>query len=166
MQKKFGKYIVSSSGEIQNSQTGRILKQSTNQNGYKFVQLSMGGFAQTKSIHRLVYQLFVNAIPNGYEINHVDGDKSNNHFGNLDVVTKQQNMNHAVEIGLIKSGIENERSIGVVQIHPITNEVIEIFGSIRLAEKKTKIPSSSISVVVNDKGRKTAGGFKWKKHTS
>jgi len=45
-------------------------------------------------IHRLVWKMF---IPNPYkkkEINHIDGDKANNHYLNLERVTRSENEVH------------------------------------------------------------------------
>ena len=49
----------------------------------------------------------------------------------------------------------------VLQINPITDEVINEFQSLSEATKKTNIAKATICNVCNGKG-KTAGGFKWK----
>jgi hypothetical protein len=43
------------------------------------------------SLHRVVYELARGAIPAGLQIDHIDGDKTNNFLSNLRVVTNQQN---------------------------------------------------------------------------
>ena len=53
-------------------------------------------------VHRLVYSLFVNEIPEGMYINHKDGNPKNNHVNNLEVCTPSQNIRHAFDTGLIK----------------------------------------------------------------
>lgn len=44
-----------------------------------------------KYVHRLVWELFKGEIPEGYEINHIDGNKANNKLSNLELVTRQEN---------------------------------------------------------------------------
>lgn len=57
-------------------------------------------YGKDKYIHRLVAELFVDN-PNGYkEVNHKDGDKTNNHATNLEWCTRSQNNRHAFQTGL------------------------------------------------------------------
>ena len=55
-------------------------------------------------VHRLVASAFLGELRNASFVNHKDGDKRNNQPGNLEFVTNQQNLRHAVRLGLIKSG--------------------------------------------------------------
>lgn len=55
---------------------------------------------QCRKVHREVALAF---IPNPYnlpEVNHIDGDKHNNHVSNLEWVTHQQNVQHSFDTGL------------------------------------------------------------------
>jgi hypothetical protein len=69
-----------------------------NNHGYLFVQYH----ATHHSIHRLVAELFVeNPKPNEYfYVNHLDGDKSNNRFYNLEWCNISMNGEHAYLTGL------------------------------------------------------------------
>lgn len=51
-------------------------------------------------VHRLVCQAFVGAIPDGHQVNHIDGNKRNNMASNLEVVSPQENIAHAIRHGL------------------------------------------------------------------
>ena len=65
---------------------------------YARVGVRKDGKAHHLSVHCLVAKAF---IPNPFEypeINHKDGIKNNNHYENLEWVTKKQNMEHAVNI--------------------------------------------------------------------
>jgi hypothetical protein len=42
-------------------------------------------------IHKLVYEAFIGPVPNGYCIDHIDGDKYNNNLNNLRILTYEQN---------------------------------------------------------------------------
>ncbi|MES2829648.1 MAG: HNH endonuclease [Bacteroidota bacterium] len=153
-------YTISKSGVITNLRTGRILKINKNQKGYCQVQLSFNGQAITKTLHKLVYMNYIGEVPSGYELNHIDGNKNNNHLENLEIVTKKENMQKAVMNGQIKSGSDCMLSVQVSQIDVISGEEIKRFGSINIASQETGVAGSSISSVING-NRITAGGFKW-----
>jgi len=46
-------------------------------------------------VHRLVAQAFISNIKYGFNVNHKDGDKSNNNIYNLEVITFSENSKHA-----------------------------------------------------------------------
>ena len=50
--------------------------------------------------HRLVWQYFFGDIPEGLEINHKNGIKTDNRPKNLEMITHKENIHHAVKIGL------------------------------------------------------------------
>ena len=55
-------------------------------------------FGQRFLVHRVVWFLMVGRWPE-YEIDHIDGDKTNNRFSNLRHVTHSQNMAYAAAAG-------------------------------------------------------------------
>lgn len=59
--------------------------------------------------HRLVWLVFKGCIPEGYDVNHKNGDKTDYRLRNLELLTPSGNMHHAVKEGLLKSqcGVEN-----------------------------------------------------------
>ena len=62
------------------------------------------GATDTYMIHRMVAEAFI-PNPNNYPfVNHLDGNKLNNCVDNLEWCTPKQNSQHAVSIGLIKTG--------------------------------------------------------------
>lgn len=81
-----------------------ILKEKDNKYGYKFISLGCGKRGERKNIaiHRLVAQAFI-PNPNNYkEVNHIDGNKSNNKVNNLEWCTRQENVLHSYKLGLKK----------------------------------------------------------------
>lgn len=67
---------------------------------YYNIGLNNDGFKKNMLIHRMVAIAFV-PNPNNYPcVNHLDGDKLNNHYLNLEWCTHQQNIEHAFRTGL------------------------------------------------------------------
>jgi len=97
------KYEVSNYGRIRNKDTKFIRKPFISNRGYLRV-----GLHPNKSIHVLVYKAFgnkdkVNLLRNRQmEVNHIDGNKFNNHMDNLEAITASENIKHAFKNGLRK----------------------------------------------------------------
>ena len=99
-------YLVNEDGIIKNSKTNRILKQS-NKSGYKIVCLSINNKSKTHYVHRLVAKTFIPNTNDKLQVNHIDGNKSNNKLENLEWCTPLENMIHAKKIGLKNDVGEN-----------------------------------------------------------
>ena len=55
------------------------------------------------SIHRIVAESYVPNPNNKEQVNHIDGNKTNNHYSNLEWVTRSENQLHAYKLGLQKA---------------------------------------------------------------
>lgn len=84
-----------------------VMKLRRGNSGYYQVNLFSGKKARTFLIHRLVAMRFVDGYSEGLEVNHIDGNKLNNCFTNLEWVTKKQNKQHAIKTGLVNFVGEN-----------------------------------------------------------
>jgi hypothetical protein len=67
------------------------LKTVKNRRGYYVVGLFKDKKLKTHYLHRLVAEAFVENLENKPQVDHYDGDRSNNHVSNLRWVTNQQN---------------------------------------------------------------------------
>ena len=65
--------------------------------GYMQVSLCKNGKYIRQAVHRLVWQTFCGRIEGRLEINHKDLDRANNRLNNLELVTHQQNIQHAID---------------------------------------------------------------------
>jgi hypothetical protein len=81
---------------------GKYLKPYLNTKGYPSVSLNKGGKKKTTPVHVIVAQAFLGDRPNGFHINHIDGNKENNHIDNLEYVSPKDNMRHSFALGLHK----------------------------------------------------------------
>ena len=68
--------------------------------GYLAISSKDRGVKRTFYLHRLVAEAFLGKPADSNEVNHLDGDKSNNHVSNLEWTTHSQNLQHAVRHGL------------------------------------------------------------------
>lgn len=144
------RYLVSDTGLVKGLD-GRILKQATDTNGYKFVTLNNNYKQFHLSIHRAVALAFIPNPLNLPCVNHIDEDKSNNNLSNLEWCTHKQNSDHSV-------------SKKVLMLDKHTEEVIMEFKSLRDANKYfgTNVHSSISAVCRGLPKYKTVKGYKWR----
>ena len=95
------KYEASNIGRFRNAQTKKVLKQFENLHGYMTLQAKPEKYETVNvRIHRAVAEAFLGKCPEGYVVNHKDGNKHNNHIENLEYVTPGENNQHALDHGL------------------------------------------------------------------
>lgn len=100
-------YQISNLGRVRRKDTFKILKPIILSKNYRGVRLyETKENAVTKKLHRLVAEYFLPNDLNLPQVNHKDGDKSNNRVDNLEWCSNDYNMNHAIISNLIKKGEE------------------------------------------------------------
>lgn len=98
--------VVSEDGLVMNTRTGNLLKPILRNHGYLSVNLVVKGKEKQFLLHRLIAGAFI-PIPvelqglKKLQVNHKDGDKTNNLLSNLEWMRPQQNMQHAFKNKLI-----------------------------------------------------------------
>lgn len=100
-----GYYKVSNYGRVISfhGPKPKILSNRDNGKGYFIVSLYKNGNCKNKRINRLVAEHFIPNPETKPEVNHIDGDKANNHVENLEWVTRSENRQHAIKNNLWKS---------------------------------------------------------------
>ena len=87
---------VKSLGNKSNHKSEKILKQClSRKNGYLSVSLSKNGKTKSYRVHRLVAEHFIPNSNKLFQVNHIDGNKQNNHINNLEWITCKENIHHA-----------------------------------------------------------------------
>lgn len=121
----------------------RIMKQFNTQ-GYLYSNLCNGIKQTPKKIHRLVADAFIPNPENKRNINHIDGNKSNNNLENLEWATHSENLIHAYKLGLHKP---KKRNFGD---NPRSKKIIDIknnkiYSSINHLSFESKIPRTTLT---------------------
>lgn len=80
----------------------KVLKLRKDHYGYLIFNIRNCGKMECYKAHRLVAQLFISNPYNKPEVNHINGDKTDNRVENLEWVTSRENKLHAIRIGLYK----------------------------------------------------------------
>lgn len=89
-------YHVSNFGRVKGC-SGKILSPEKTNRGYLRVITSIDKVHKKYSVHRLVAKAFIANPDNKEEVNHKDGVKTNNHFDNLEWVTRRENIDHSLK---------------------------------------------------------------------
>ena len=151
-------YAVSELGQVYSHKTNQFLKPSFNLKGYPQVCLTLDGRRKKKTvkIHRLVAEMFIpnpNQLP---QVNHIDGDKTNNRVENLEWCDNSYNQIHAHRV-LGRKGSGG----GGGKIPVICVDTGEEYPSLSEAARKTGAKPQNIYRVCKEKAERTAG-LKWK----
>lgn len=105
-------YLISNYGNMK-GRRGKKLLMRLDKKGYVRVTIGSDQKRTSVLVHRLVAIAF-HPNPNNYpQVNHIDTNKQNNYFKNLEWCTNQMNHDHAKENGLLRPlpGEENGGSI-------------------------------------------------------
>ena len=134
--KDYEEYEVDTNGVIY-GKMGSPLKFSINPKGYCIVVFSINGKAKGFGVHQIVARQFIenNDPENKTQVNHIDGDKTNNHIHNLEWVTTKENMRHSVDVlgNYIEDKNWNARSICGIDIktHQVKYRFSSLIGAAR-----------------------------------
>ena len=153
---------------IKNKKNGKIIKEYVHNNGY--VRCKLNGKNYQK--HRLIANQFIPNPDNLPQVNHIDGNKSNNIVTNLEWCTEKENQKHRIEV-LHKDMIgENNPMFGVsgskspvykglIYQHDMkTGEIINSYEGSGEAAKAVDGKASGVIRVLNLPNR-SYKGYRW-----
>ena len=156
-----GLYKVSNLGNVYSLKTNKVLKTPVGKRGYPNLNLLKDGKQKLFVVHRLVAKAFIPNPENKQQVNHIDGDKTNNRVDNLEWATSRENMLHARRTGLHTS--DGDKTV----VQMLNGQEIARYKSASEASRKTGIGRANISNVCrgyhwNGRHCKSAGGYEWK----
>jgi sRNA-binding regulator protein Hfq len=145
-------YEVSNLGKVKSFKidkvNGMILKPSINKWGYYNVILYAQQKPKSKLVHRVVIETFIENKKNKPYANHINGIKLDNRVENLEWCTNQENIDHAVKMGLYRKGETNTSSKltrkEVLEIRLFPNDV-----KLKFIAEKYGVSASTISAIRN-----------------
>lgn len=131
--------------------------------GYVRVRLFKQGVWRTFRIHRLVAGAFLENPTRKREVNHKDGNKLNNHVGNLEWVTSSENFKHALKNGFITlaRGKRHGNARAIIQ-YTLAGKRIRQFDTIRQALDALHVTSNCLILKHLRGEARTAYGSIWK----
>lgn len=95
--------------------------------GYKQVYTFFDGKQHNIYVHRLVYETFIDEIPEGYVIDHINTIRDDNRLSNLRCVTQKQNINNPITIKRMRA-VKREYSKSQLSNSDFANKFIKHFG--------------------------------------
>jgi hypothetical protein len=99
--KGYNSYMIYEDGRVWSKKTRRFIKQFVNRGGYLILNLSRPKEKpRSVRVHRLVAEHFLPPVEGLTDVNHIDGNKQNNHISNLEWSNKSLNGKHAYSLGL------------------------------------------------------------------
>jgi len=129
------------------------LKPYGNGRGYLQVSLSKNNVVKKQYIHRLVLGAFETSPQIGAEVNHTDGDKTNNSLENLEWTDRAGNVKHGYNCGLYPKGEDSHYAkLSAKDVLEI-RELAGTFNQTDLASIYG-VSSASICLIVNRKNWK------------
>lgn len=167
MFRDYQNYEIYEDGRIWSKVNKKFLKPATKPNGYQQVGLyDNNGKRHSQLVHRVCWEA-VNGrkVPEGYELNHIDEDKTNNHISNLQLCTRKENCNF---------GTRNERIAKAQTNHPEmskrvgaykNDELVMVFESINEARRQGYSQGNICSCCnckFNREGNNVYKGYVWK----
>lgn len=125
----------------------KIMRPACNKKGYLGTMIGRNGKTKSVKVHRLVAEAFIPNPLRLHEVNHIDGNKSNNSVENLEWVTHQENMAHAARENLMNKKSKLSR----YEIHNMREQYIPKdpeYGATAFA-KKYNMSDSHITRIIH-----------------
>ncbi len=145
-------YRIYDNGDIFSYRKG-FLEPQLNNDGYYSITLCVDYKIKRFLVHRLLFLNFVGDIPDGLQINHIDGVKTNNNLSNLELCTPLENTRHAWSLGLVKKKLGEQTSLAKITETKV-REIRKLFKlgltQVEIA-KKFNIHQTNVHYIISNK---------------
>lgn len=147
-------YTISSEGAVYSKRKEKEVHIKLSNAGYFRVCLWFKSKNTTYAIHRLVAEAFVPNPDDKPIVNHIDGNKQNNLYTNLEWVTREENEKHASDNKLKAFGFRNNKTkLSEEQVEEIRTKRLN-GSSIKDLVLEYKMGFSQIYRIIKNESRK------------
>ena len=159
--RQYDKYEIYEDGRIFSYWTKKFLKPGLNTQGYQKVTLvDNEGNKKTYRLNRVVYEAVSGSpIPEGMQVNHIDEDKTNDCFRNLNLMSPKDNTNYGT--GISRRTKTRSKQVGAFK----NDELVMVFQSTQEAGRQG-FCASAVSACCRNcfhrEGNNMYKGFLWK----
>lgn len=122
----------------------KILKPQKSKYGYMRIALTKNNVRKIHFIHRLLYEAFVGKVIDGYELDHIDTDKTNNSLSNLRMVTSKENKNNPLTLQHYSISNKKKAKRRGVIVMDLDSNILYNFSSLSDAARELNILVSGI----------------------
>ncbi len=156
---KFANYFVTETGLVLCQKTDdrfRVLCSSHNGDGYQTVYLSYPGIQQPAKIHRLVALAFCQFHSETRTwVNHLDHDRGNNHWSNLEWSTPKGNRNHGSHVVLASEAIQQDLRDGkthqqIASDHGVCTGTVSRLAEVHNLQRDQALPEELRQAILAD----------------
>lgn len=157
-------YSATEDGFIYSHRKKRIVMGSKNPaTEYYQITLKNNGNIRREYVHRLIAETFIPNPENKPQIDHINGDRTDNRVENLRWVTAKENINNPIAIERMSSAKKGKPAHNrkpIIQCN-MEGEPIMIYESLYEAAEITGTRRTDISTCLIGR-QKSANGFKWR----
>mgnify|MGYP003365044105 CR=1 FL=1 len=150
------RYLINKNGDVYSLKADKFLKQHKGRNGYLHLLLVNDyGVSCNFDVHRLVAITFIPNPSNLPQVNHIDEDKTNNRYTNLEWCTATENINYGTRNARVSKKVSKTLSKPVISVS--TSGLMRYFNSSKEAAERLNVYQTHISDVMNGRLKQTGG---------
>lgn len=164
MFRDFTKYEVFDDGRIWSYARNKWLKPYLRTDGYfQIILRDNDNNVKNYQVHRVVYEACSQApIPEDLQVNHINEDKSDNRFSNLNLMTRQENLNWGTRTERVRKSLTNNPKMSKqVEQYDKDGNLIQVWSSASEVHRQLGYLQCHISECCTGK-LKTYKGFVWR----